>query len=472
MTVVDFFRMLKANIVILLLGVLLAAAAGYGYSMLQPKVYTSKSTGFVVVNDSADGSVISGSRLAQERANAYLPLINSRAVQEQISQMNDGNAPADSLSAEVAIGSNVIVVSASASDPEAAAKLANTALLATAEVANRIEGSQSAVRVEALEDAVVPTAPSSPNIPLNVASGAAIGLALALAVAFLRRLFDVNIRTTTDARVAAGAGILGALPSDETFSLTGDGVDHLAPRASEAVRQLRTNLKFVSVDNPPKTISITSADPEEGKSTVISALATALAAAGDRVILVDADLRRPRQAALFNIEGRVGLSEVLAGQVELDDAIQEVGPYGLLILPAGRTPPNPSELLGSERMRLLLEELSRHCTVLIDAPPVLPVTDSTLLSTSVDGTVLVVRHGKTRREHVEVARDMLANVNATVLGVVLNRVPAKGVGSSYYGSGYGASDQSYAPYQSAPRKTRGSNKRSRRRSRKTARHRN
>lgn len=450
MTVIDFFRMLKANIALLIICVVLGAAAGYGYSLLQPQTFTSKSTGFVVVNDGGSG-VLSGSSVAQERAAAYLPLLRSRAVQDRIAELNDGNAPAGGLSAEVATGSNLIVVSAVSNDPESAAKLANTALQATADVANKLEGNQAAVRVEPLEDAVVPTSPSSPNYKLNTAYGAAIGLALGILAAFLRRLFDVNIRTTTDAQNAAGAGILGALPRDETFGTAGQDVDRLAPRASEAVRQLRTNLKFVSVDNPPRTISITSADPGEGKSTVISSLATALAAAGDRVVLVDADLRRPRQADIFNVEGRVGLSEVLAGQVQLDDAVQQVGDYGLLLLPAGRTPPNPSELLGSERMRVLLEELSAHCTVLIDAPPVLPVTDSTLLATSVDGTVLVVRHGKTRRDHLEVARDMLANVNANVLGVVLNRVPPKGVGSDYYGGGYGAAAQKYDAYLKAPR---------------------
>lgn len=457
MTVLDFVKLLRANLVILVAATLLGALAGWGLSLAQTPLYTSSSTGFVVVETQSDGQsagpVLSGSDLAQERAQSYLPLIHSRAVKEEILQSTGRTIEQGTLSAQVEPNSNLITVSATASDPQAAADLANSALQATAAVANRLEGG-SMVRVEALEDALVPGDPSSPNTLRNILYGAAIGLIVGLIFAFLRRLLDVNIRTTTDVQKSAGAGLLGTLPKDDSFTDTATGIGNGSARALEAVRQLRTNLKFVSIDNPPRTISFTSPDPGEGKSTVVSSLGLALAAAGDRVMVIDADLRRPRQHTLFEVDGRVGLSEVLAGQIELEDALVEVGDDGLMLLPAGRTPPNPSELLGSDRMRTLLEQVSRDFLVMVDAPPVLPVTDSTLLATSVDGTVLVVRHAKTRREHVEVARDMLAKVNANLIGVVLNGTPLKGVGTDYYGGGYGATSQAYDAYLDAPRQSR------------------
>ena len=460
MTVLDLVKLLRANLVLLAVSTLVGILAGWGLSLAQKPLYTSESTGFVVVDAQGDGQtgapsqVLSGSDLAQERAQSYLPLIHSRAVQEEILHVTGQPVEQGRLSARVEPNSNLITVAATATDPQAAADLANSALQATAAVANRLEGG-SVVRVEALEDALVPSAPSTPNTLRNVLYGAGIGLLAGLVVAFLRRLLDVNIRTTTDVQKSAGAGLLGTLPKDESFTGTAAGIENGSPRALEAVRQLRTNLKFVSIDNPPRTISFTSANPGEGKSTVVSSLGLALAAAGDRVMIIDADLRRPRQHTLFDVDGRVGLSEVLAGQVGLEDALLEVGDDGLKLLPAGRTPPNPSELLGSARMQTLLEQVSRDHLVIVDAPPVLPVTDSTLLATSVDGTVLVVKHAKTRREHVEVARDMLAKVQANVIGVVLNGTPAKGVGSDYYGGGYGASHQAYDAYLDASRQARG-----------------
>lgn len=452
MTVIDLFRMIRNNVPVLLLCTGIGLGVALVYTMVQPRLYTSSSTGFVVVTGTqADGgsTVLSGSDLAQQSAQSYLPLIHSRAVQEKIDELRGSSAAPGQLSASVAPNSNLITVSATAEDPQAAADLANTALNATADVANDLEGS-STVQVVALEDALVPAEPSSPNLARNLLYGAGIGLLAGLVISLLRRLLDVNVRTVGDAREASGTGLLGAVPEDPSLKQAGGPADLLAPRPREAVRQLRTNLTYVSIDNPPRVIAFTSANPGEGKSTVVSSLARALAEAGQRVILIDADLRRPRQAVLFQIEGRVGLSEVLAGQIAVEDAIQEVGEDGLVILPAGRTPPNPSELLGSGRMRSLLKELEKEFLVLIDAPPVLPVTDSTLLAAAVDGTVLVVRHGRTRKDHVEVAREMLDAVQANILGFVLNGTPAKGVGHDYYGGGYGSSSKAYAAYLERP----------------------
>ena len=449
MNIVDVLRVLRNNRWVILACVALGTLLGVAYSLLQPVLYTATSTGLVVVQGEA---TLSGTETAQTRAKSYLPLINSRTVREKVSQATGTDPAAAQLKGAVVPDSNLIQVTGTASSPEEAARIANSALVATAEVANDLDP-ESNVRVTAMEDALPPGAPSSPDYVRNALYGLAAGLLAGVAIAFLRRVVDVNVRTTKDAQEAAGTGLLGAVPQEKSLDTGKDGAHkELAPRAAEAIRQLRTNLRFVGVDNPPRSIAFTSSNPGEGKSTVLSNLALAIAASGRNVVLIDADLRRPRQATLFDVSNRVGLSEVLVGEAELDDAIREVGGHGLLFLPSGRTPPNPSEQLGSDRMRELIAELSKTHLVLIDAPPVLPVTDSTLLATAVDGTVLVVLHGKTRKDHLEVARDMLGTVNATVLGVVVNGVPASGLGADYYGGGYGATGDAYDKYYDAPYK--------------------
>lgn len=449
MNIIDVFRVLRGNRWVILAFIAVGVLAGVVYSLLQPVLYTATSTGLVVVQGEA---TLSSTDTAQTRAKSYLPLLKSRSVRETVAEKTGIDPAAAQLTGSLVPDSNLIEVTGTARTPEDAARIANEALVATAEVANDIDPTSN-VKVTAMEDALAPSSPSSPDYLRNALYGLAVGALLGIAAAFLRRVLDVNVRTTKDAQEAAGAGLLGAVPQEKSLDTGKDGAhNELAPRAAEAIRQLRTNLRFVGVDEPPRSIAFTSSNPGEGKSTVLSNLAMAIAASGRNVVLIDADLRRPRLAKLFGISNRAGLSEVLVGEVDLDDAIREVGEHGLLFLPSGRTPPNPSEQLGSDRMRELIAELSKTHLVLIDAPPVLPVTDSTLLATAVDGTVLVVRHGETRKDHLEVARDMLATVNARVLGVVVNGVPASGLGSDYYGGGYGATGDAYDKYYDAPQK--------------------
>ncbi|MDO5633341.1 MAG: polysaccharide biosynthesis tyrosine autokinase [Micrococcus sp.] len=443
MNLVDLLRVLRANRWVLVLSTALGLAVGLIFSWVQPTVYTAVSTGLVVVEGEA---TLSGTETAQGRARSYVPLINSRPVRERVMEATGLESGGISLQGAVVPDTNLIQVSANATSAQGAADLANEALVATAHVANDLDPTSN-VRVTAMEDALPPAGPSSPHVLRNAAIGMALGLVAGIVVSLLRRVVDLRIRTTTDAQNATGAGLLGVIPKDETLVTEADArLGTPAPRAAEAIRQLRTNLRFVGVDHQPRSIAVTSSNPGEGKSTVISHLALTVAAAGERVILIDADLRRPRQAGLFGLKGRVGLSEVLMGAAQLDDALAEVGAHGLMVLPSGRRPPNPSELLGSQRMRELVAELAETHLVFIDAPPVLPVTDSTLLARSVDGTVLVTRHGKTPKEHLQVAAEMLANVDAVVLGVVVNGVPAAGIGADYYGGGYGAAGSDYSAY--------------------------
>lgn len=451
MTILDFVRLLRANAKYLLSGLLIGALLGFGYSLTQPKVYASSASGFVTIGESTGiGDVISGSSVAKDKANSYLALVSSGPVAEEILKENPniGMSTAEikgNLSASLASDSALIKVQATGSTPEAAQTLANTSLTATAKVVNDLEGS-TAVRVVPLEDATLPSGPSSPNFKKNILAGALAGLLLVFAIIFLRRALDVKVRTRDDVTKSLNAGVLGTLPETDQLAeknLLTNADDHTS---QEAIRQLRTNLRFVNVDNPPKSVLITSSEPGEGKSTVSVSLARSLAESGQPTILIDADLRRPTIGKKFNIDSKVGLTQVLAGQVELANAVRQFEDTQLFLLPAGRIPPNPSELLGSEKMHQLVKELSSEFMVVIDVPPLLPVTDASLLSSAVDGVILVATVGKTRKEHLIEAGNMLNKVGATLIGAVINRTPLKGLGSSYYGFGYAGSYGGYSSY--------------------------
>jgi capsular exopolysaccharide synthesis family protein len=202
---------------------------------------------------------------------------------------------------------------------------------------------------------------------------------------------------------------------------------------SEAYRNLRTSIQFYSLDRPVQAILVTSASPDEGKSTTLANLAVTFAEAGREVLAIDCDLRRPSLHRLFEVANDVGLTTAIREERALADAILPTAVQHLGILPSGPLPPNPSELLGSKRMDRIIEGLREHAEVLLfDAPPTIAVTDAAVLSAKMDGVLLVVSAGKTRREHALRAKRLLEKVNAKVLGVVLNNVKLDGSLYRYY----------------------------------------
>jgi protein-tyrosine kinase len=212
-------------------------------------------------------------------------------------------------------------------------------------------------------------------------------------------------------------------------------VTHKEPgaAASEAFRVLRTNLQFLGLDKPIKSLLITSATPGEGKTTTVANLAVAFAQAGSSVCLVDADLRRPMVAKLFGTDNWSGLTTALIGQGSLEDCLKETAVPGLTLLPSGPIPPNPAELLGSARMGKLLAGLEEQFDmVLVDTPPVLAVADAAVLSPKMGGVVLVVRAGQVARQQTVRAKAALEAVQARVLGVVLDAIEPEGRAGYYY----------------------------------------
>jgi capsular exopolysaccharide synthesis family protein len=203
---------------------------------------------------------------------------------------------------------------------------------------------------------------------------------------------------------------------------------------SEAYRSLRTNLEFFSLDEPIRTLVVTSPGAEEGKSTVLANLAVVLAQGGKRVILADCDLRRPTQHTLFGLDNTTGLTTMMVDETaQSEPPLRKTSVDGLRVLPAGPSPPNPAELLGSRRMKEAMAALLEQADLLLfDAPPVLAVTDALVLAVQADGVLLVVKAGSTKREHVQQAKERLERVNARIVGSVLNNAPTDSTLEGYY----------------------------------------
>lgn len=210
---------------------------------------------------------------------------------------------------------------------------------------------------------------------------------------------------------------------------------HEKPKSpiSEAYRVLRTNIQFSSIDKPVKVIAVTSSGPGEGKSTTISNLAVTFAQSGNKVLLIDSDLRKPRLHKIFGMPNQVGLVNVLTRQESIEGAVQQSLAENLYVLSSGPIPPNPSELLQSQSMKNFLKEASeKFDIILIDTPPVGTVTDAAILSSMVDGMVLVAASAQVRIEELKRSKELLEKVNANILGVVLNKLDKNAQGNYYY----------------------------------------
>jgi capsular exopolysaccharide synthesis family protein len=324
-----------------------------------------------------------------------------------------------------------------------------------------VTAGMKASNITLVNPARTPAQPSSPRTTLSMGLGGMLGLVFGLIGAFLRDYFDDSIKTPEQVAQITALPIIGAIPDfAQKQSVTGkygigskphDLVESRAgswllraPRShiSESYRTLRTSLLLSRIDNPPKVMMIMSGSPEEGKSTTCLNTAAAFAIRGDRVLYLDADLRRPKAHTAFSCTNSVGLSNCLSGSMHYQDALQKFPDLdSLSLLPAGPHVPNPSELLGSKRFVDLLNEMRKNFDyVFIDSPPVLLVTDAQLLSSHIDGYVVVLRSNKTTRRALQRSLSLMKATGAPALGVVVNALNAHSgsySGYGYYGKGSG-----------------------------------
>ena len=301
----------------------------------------------------------------------------------------------------------------------------------------RLAEAQATDNVAIAKPARVPELPIRPRTMTNTLLAAVVGAMIAVGAAFLIEYLDDTIKTPDDVARVSGLSTLGAIARLKETGGTRQLVAWLQTKApeSEAYRTLRTNIQFSSVDKPVRSLLVTSAGPSEGKSTTAANLAVVMAQTGQRVVLVDTDLRRPVMHKVFGVANNTGLTSALLNgeQVVLDGHLQGTEVENLSLLTSGPIPPNPSELLGSQRMGRLVEKLAGQADLVIfDSPPVLAVTDAAVMGRQVDGVVLVVDAGQTREQVLGQAAGELQKTGANLLGVVLNRLDSRRGGYYYY----------------------------------------
>jgi polysaccharide biosynthesis transport protein len=315
--------------------------------------------------------------------------------------------------------------------------------LSTSEMTSRVNERVDAINVRPLDPARRPSAPVYPRMRRNVMMAAAGSLLLGVMMAFLLVFLDRSVKSTEDAQHATGASVLGVIPilSEGEFKDNKERdryvFEHPTSHVAECCRSLRTNIMFSAAERQLKTIVVSSAHQGEGKTTTVIYLGTTMAQSGQRVLLVDTDMRRPRLHESMGVSRTKGLSNLILGDQDYDDVIKTTEVPNLYLLPCGPTPPNPAELLMGRRFEAILGELSqRFDRVILDSPPLQVVTDAVVLSKQTDGLILVARAGKTLRDQLKRAANQVRDVGATISGVIVNEFDARSGGYGYYYGGY------------------------------------
>jgi len=481
----DYLAVVRRRKAIIVLVTFFVTAAGLVASLLQTPVYLGTAE-LLLQPRSTESLFDSTSGLRIDPARAVQTEIQVMKGQPVRAAVRDALGSAPPVSPVPVAGTDVIEVRAESTDPARAAAVANAyvtayidfrrkqavddVLAATDQIQSRIADlqrqidaaapSQSNAQKEALVSAqaafkqkldqlqvdkalktggaqlVTPAStPTDPVRPKPVKSGIvalATGFALGIGLAFLIDYLDDSVKTKEDLEAASGLPVLGLIPVVDSWKpRTGTmlvSISEPQSPAAEAYRTLRTSLQFLALEQPLRTLQITSAGAQEGKSTTLANLGVALARAGQQVVIVCCDLRRPRIHEFFDLPNDVGFTSVLLGRTPLGEALQKVPDQARLsVLASGPLPPNPSELLSSKRTAEVITSLQAEFdTVLIDSPPVLPVTDALVLSGKVDATLILSVAGATTRKQAARTSELLRQVGAPLIGSVLNGVTAEG----------------------------------------------
>jgi capsular exopolysaccharide synthesis family protein len=421
-----------------------------------PTTYSAQATAYVRVSvpKGADGaaqsnSYFAASQLANQKVKAFVSVFTSQSVAEGvIKELKLDTTPADlagSIKASNATNSLTIVVTAAGDSPEHARNVADAVVTQSSAQVKVLEGANSPVEVVMMTPASLSQISKAPSPVKYLTVGILAGLVIGYIAAFARQHFDTRLRTADDVAEQFDAPVLAVLPQSKDIARTEGGSDEDF-QSAESLRKLRTNLRYANVDHQAKVILVTSPLQGDGKSSVAASLAKVMAVAGDDVVLVDTDLRRPSVAETFDLHGPLGLLQILIGSAKVENTLRPTKITGLSVLPAFDTPPNPSELLGSDRMARLVKGLSRDHIVILDAPPVLPVTDAVVLSHLTDAVVVVASAGRTRTEQLEHAISSIERGEGKIAGIVLNRAASSKLARLRYGDaeyGYEYTDSEY-----------------------------
>lgn len=437
MDAIQYVNALRKRWPVLLALLVLGALGGYLFASLQPVLYRATSSVFVSSQRGATTSeLVQASNFTQGLVQSYAELAKQPAVLDPVIEALNLNRSATSLATSVStsITADTVIIQITVVDqsPERAAAIANAVTASLATVATGLAPASAdegpAITMTPVASAQVPSKPFAPNISLLVSTGALVGLVLAVVYAVARELLDTRLRSDEDTKSIkelADVPLIGTVVrrrGRRKPPLVMFAEPHSI--AAEDYRRLVTNLEFAGIDRRIRSLAVTSSVAGEGKTTTSINLAAAIAERGNKVLLVDADMRRSAVAGYLDLEGAVGLTNVLLGSAVAEDAIQTVGTFDVLV--SGTLPPNVTQLVTSASMsRLVAELVGRYDFVVFDCPPLLPVADALTFSSLTDGALIVARQRMTRRQNLINAVHAVEVVHGTIIGLVLNGVDGR-----------------------------------------------
>lgn len=429
MELIDYVRIARRRWLLIAI-VLVACVAGAGIATKFNAVrYTA--TAELIVNGSSTISAtdeIATRELADERAVAFSQIATTApAIQAALVKAETLSGPFSpkgrpSVSASASGTSPFIVIHVSDADAHRAQAVANAYATILPTIIQKLEQTPVATpeEISVVSPAGLPGSPFNHDLKRNLLIGLALGLVIGGGAALVRESLDRRLKDSQDVESATGLTVLGVIP----YEMPGEPIpaqSHPMSVRAEAYRKVRTNLTFVTEAGVPKSVIITSSASSEGKTSLSTNLAIACARTGQKVVLIDADLRRPMVHTFLQLPDDKGLVDVLAGTAELSEAIHHMEDAGIYVIVSGPVPTNPSELLGSKRMLDTIRELETEFDiVIIDTPPVLPVADALVLGVNVDGVVIVTRLGDTTRDKLRRTKESLQRVHLNIFGVVPN----------------------------------------------------
>lgn len=442
MSLQDYLDALRRQWIVIIALTIIGAGAAYGYSRTLPPEYSSTAAVMVIPQrGDSTNELVQGSSYVQSLVQTYAVLASSPLVLTPVIDELDLDETATQLANRVSVVNtlNTVVVEISVSDTDKDQAQAITAAIteslvsAVADVSPSDANGQPAVRLETIAPARMPQAPIGPNTRLITMIGAALGLALSVGYALIRRALGTRIAERADIASVTDAPVIGEIVAwRRSYTVLSTMLRSRDSRAAESFRALAANLKYVAVDRELQVVMMTSSAPHEGKSSVSIGLAAALAESNHDVLVIDADLRRSSVATQLQLEGAVGVTSILVGDATFEEAVQHSTSMNIDIIAGGSPAPNPGQLITSHRLRELVEQArERYEYVIIDSAPALVVSDALWLADLSDGVLVVARSGKTRRKQVSAVLSALKSTHKDVIGIVLNAVKRKERGPYY-----------------------------------------
>ncbi|MCL6472475.1 MAG: polysaccharide biosynthesis tyrosine autokinase [Firmicutes bacterium] len=377
--------------------------------------------------------------LSERLTKTLSQMITSRTLtQKVINDLNLRLQPEEleeKITAKPVKDTQLIQLSVTDNNPVLAKKLADSVAANFVRMTAEALPATALISVKVIEPAVVPPEPVRPKPLINISLAFLLGIVASTSFAFLLEILDLTVGEADEVEQLTGLSSLGRVPKVDNPNL----LVNAGAASAEAYRSLRANLQYLNFDRSIKTLIVTSPNEGEGKTTTASNLAIVLAQAGNKVLLIDCDMRNPRVYSFFNKVSDKGLSSVLIDAADEESAVLDTSEKGLRIMTSGPVPPNPSDLLNSVRMDKLLASLkTRFDLIVLDTPPILAVSDATILAAKADAILLVAGYGKTKKNDIVMAKDALDKVGARTIGFILNGVEVSARYGSYYHKPYGS----------------------------------